>query len=379
MKRIAINALGLKSNTGGVESYTYNNVKALLDNDSENQYYLFIGENVENIFQDLKIYKNLKIIVHPINTNNSSLRVVWESTVLAASFLKYRINLAHHIGNYLPWICPVKSVVTIHDLVPYFYNEFYPQYQVTQKFYNYFKKAVKHTVKKADKIIVISEFTKKELLRFFEVEHKKIEVVGQSLDTRKTKFTAQKETLEKNGIQKPYLLSVSVIRPHKNLDFLIRSFNLLKEKYNIPHQLVIAGGVHFGAETLFEEMEKSPYASGIKYLGFTSNQDLATIYTFADAFVFPSKYEGFGIPLLEAMEYKIPVVSSKEASLKEVGSNACVYFDPYDEKDACEKIYSLINDNSLREKLLKEAEIQTDNFSWDKVASKLLKVYDEVL
>ncbi|MFA6989062.1 MAG: glycosyltransferase family 1 protein [Candidatus Gastranaerophilaceae bacterium] len=377
MKHIAINALGLKSNTGGVESYVYNNVKALLDNDLQNKYYLFIGKNVENIFNDLLVYKNLKIIIHPIDTNNSNIRVFWESTILSLELLKYKIDLAHHIGNYLPWICPVKSVVTIHDLVPFFYNEYYPEYKITQRFYNYFKTAVKYTVKKADKIIVISEFTKNELIKFFDIDKSKIEVIYQSLDSRKQKDTPDQSALGQYKIDKPYLLSVSVIRPHKNIVFLIKVFNLLKEKYNIPHQLVIAGGIHFGGEKFSEEINNSLYKEDIKYLGFVDNKDLASLYTYADIFLFPSLYEGFGIPLLEAMKVNLPIICSDISIFKEVCGKNGMYFNPSDEEDTCNKIFNLLSDNALKQNLIENSKNQLKKFCWDKIAESLIKVYEK--
>ena len=123
MTRIAFNALGLKSKTGGVESHIYNVIKYILAKDTETKYYLYIGENTKNVFKDLKSYKNLKIIVFPINTNNSTIRVITEHTLLAISLLLNRIDLVHHFCNYMPRICPTKSITTLHDLSGFFYNE----------------------------------------------------------------------------------------------------------------------------------------------------------------------------------------------------------------------------------------------------------------
>lgn len=273
----------------------------------------------------------------------------------------------------MPRISPVKSTVTLHDMVAFFYNEKYPEYKVTQRFYNYFKKAMKFTAKKAVKIVSISEFTKREFLKKYKINEDKVVVIGQSLDKRKKNFEPDLKTIEKFDIKKPYLLSVSVIRPHKNFDFLVRVFNKLKEEYNIPHQLIFAGGIHFGEETFIKEMEQSSFKSDIKYLGYVKDEDLSSLYTYAEAFVFPSLYEGFGIPLLEAIEYEIPVISSNQASLSEVGGNSVVFFDPYDEDSAKEIIYNTINNSSLQ--ISKD---QLDAYDWNKVAKDFINLFNEV-
>lgn len=378
MKRIAINALGLKNNTGGVETYTYNIVKALLDNDKDNKYFLFIGANLKLIFQDLLKYKNLKIISYPINTNNSTIRVITENTFLFFDLLLNKIDLVHHVCNYMPTFSPIKSVVTLHDMMAFFYQENYPEYKNMQKFYNYFKKAMAYTANHAEKIIAISEFTKSQFLKYYDVDENKIIVIGQSLDTRKKKYTPNPELLKEFDIKKPYLLSVSVIRPHKNFDFLIRVFNKLKEKHNIPHQLVIVGGIHFGAEKFLEEIENSAYKDDIKYLGYIKDEILSSIYSYADAFVFPSLNEGFGIPLLEAMEYNLPIISSDRASLPEVGGDSTTYFDPFDEDEACAKIYCSFNNNVKNIKSLKQAN-NLELFNWKKIGLELIEIYSSIL
>ncbi len=379
MKRIALNALGLKSYTGGVESYIFNTINSLVNIDKENLYYLFIGKNVSNVFEPLKEIKNLKIIVYPINTHDSTLRVIWESSVLAFDLIRYRINLVHHTCNYVPWVCPVKSIVTIHDLSVFFYNEKYPQYRKTIKFFNYFQKAVKFSIKKAEKVIAISAFTKNELLKYFNIKEEKILIVEQSIDERKRKGNLDKSIFKKYGIAQPYFLSVSIVRPHKNYDFLIRVFNKIKQEYNIPHMLVIIGGIYFGEETFLNELEKSPYKDSIKYLGFVDNDDMSTLYTFADAFIFPSLYEGFGIPILEAMEYMIPVICSNTASLPEVGGDAVELFNPYNEEETCERLYNLITDKSLREKNIKNARRRLEFYSRKNMTSKLIEIYKEII
>ena len=373
--KIGLNALGLKSKTGGVETYIYNIVKAILLNDNNNYYYLFVGENTKEIFKNLT-FKNLKIIVFPINTNNSILRIITENSLLNLYCLLLNLNLVHHFCNYIPRIFFTKSVVTIHDLGGFFYHEKYPEYEDMHKYYEYMKKELTYTLKKGYRVIAISNFTKSEILKYYpQINSDKIEVIGQSLDTRKDKTTSSNISLKQLDIDKPYILSVSVIRPHKNMTILIDIFNKIKEKYKIPHLLVIAGGIQLKTNDFLDAINTSPYKQDIKYLGYVKNDALPVLYKNASCFVFPSLYEGFGIPLLEAMEYRIPILSSNAASLPEVGGKGCLYFNPENIFNTVEQLYQILIDKNIRLTLHEKQKNQLAIFNWNNIAEKILKIY----
>lgn len=373
--KIGLNALGLKNKTGGVETYIYNMVKSILLNDNQNKYYLFVGKNTEGIFKDLT-FKNLKIIVFPINTNNSILRIITENSLLNFYCLLLGLNITHHFCNYIPRIFFTKSIVTIHDLGGFFYHESYPEYKDMHKYYKYMKKELAYTLKKAYKIIAISNFTKSEILKYYpQINAEKIEVICQSLDTRKNKNFIAQITLEQLEINKPYILSISVIRPHKNMTILIDIFNKIKEKYKIPHLLVIAGGIQLKTNDFLDAINTSPYKQDIKYLGYVKNDVLPVLYKNASCFVFPSLYEGFGIPILEAMEYNIPILSSNCASLPEVGGESCLYFNPENIFNTVEQLYQILIDKNIRVTLIEKQKKQLAMFNWNNIAEKILKIY----
>lgn len=376
--RIAFNALGLKNNTGGVEAHIYNLIENILIQDDRNKYFLFIGKNTQKVFENLKLFKNLKIIVFPINTNNSTIRVLAEHSILALSLIFYRINLIHHLCNYMPRICPAKSITTIHDLLGFFNHEHFEHTSQMERYYKYAKKAIKYTLKKSSKIIVISEFTRSEVHKYYDVDDSKMVTIGMSLDSRKQKFEPNGQRLAELGISSPYLLSVSVVRPHKNYAFLVKVFNYLKEKYKIPHQLVIVGGIQVNAQNFIDEIKDSSYKNDIKYLGYVTNEDLASLYKYAGIYVTTSLYEGFGMPLMEAMIYNLPIASSNTASLPEVGGEGAIYFNPYDVKNAGEIIYKLISNDELQKKIKSKQQERLDFYSWDKVAKKMISEYNDV-
>lgn len=373
--RIGLNALGLKNKTGGVETYIYNIVKAILLNDNNNYYYLFVGKNTQKIFKDLN-FKNLKIIVLPINTNNSIVRVIAENSLLNLYCLWFNIKLVHHFCNYIPRIFYTKSIVTIHDLGGFFYHEKYPEYEDMHKYYDYMKKELAYTLKKAYRVIAISNFTKSEILKYYpQINAEKIDVIGQSLDTRKNKEIVSNIDLKQLEIDKPYILSVSVIRPHKNMTILIEMFNKIKEKYGIPHLLVIAGGIQLKTNDFIEAINTSPYKKDIKYLGYVNNDVLPVLYKNTSCFVFPSLYEGFGIPLLEAMEYHIPILSSNCASLPEVGGDGCLYFKPEEILHTVEQLYQILIDKNIGLKFFGKQKKQLEIFNWNNIAEEILKTY----
>lgn len=379
MHKIAINALGLKNNAAGVETYVYNLIKHLALNDEQNKYFVFMGKNVEYIFRDLKQYPNMEFVFYPLDTNNSLHRIIFENTVFAVDLLIKKVELVHHVGNYIPYFCPVKSIATLHDMVAFYYRENHPEYPDMEKFYNYFKKAMEHTAGKAVKILPNSEFTRKEFLKYFDVNENKVNVIRHSIDTRQKSGEKNEEKLKKYDIKKPYILAVSAIRPHKNFDFLVRVFNRLKEKYNIPHQLVVIGKNDFGYEKFLSEKEKSPFKQDIIRPGYVESKDMASLYGLCDMMVFPSLYEGFGVPVLEAMQYEIPVLASNAASLPEVGGDACLFFDPCDEVDASNKIYSVISDAELRETLVSRQKNRLEKFNWNDIAEDYIDVYKGIL
>ncbi len=383
--RIAFNALGMKKNSGGIEAYIYGVIKSILDIDTENQYYIFAGKSTADVFDSLKKYKNLKIIVYPINTNNSTIRVITEHTLMALGIICQRINLVHHMIQYMPRFCPTKSVTTLHDLSGFYFYENLPHTKVMTKYYNYLKRNVKYTLSHTKKIILVSDFTRSEIHKYYRnIDDSLLVTTGMAPDPRKDRTTSNEHVLEGKQIIRPYILSVSIIRPHKNYPFLIRTFNLLKRKFKIPHQLVICGGMGLEMHGLekndfLEEINNSPYKKDIKYLGYTSNEDLAALFKNADIYATATKYEGFGTPIIEAMMYNIPIACSQAASLPEVGGEGCAYFNPDDENNAAEVIYKVLSDNTQKEYMLSKQKERLAHYSWNNIANDIVAIYKDIL
>ncbi|HLC94180.1 MAG TPA: glycosyltransferase family 1 protein [Patescibacteria group bacterium] len=264
-------------------------------------------------------------------------------------------------AHYAPRFCPIPTVVTIHD-VSYLY---YPQEFLKKDLYQ-LKNWTAYSVKKAKKIIAVSETTKKDIMKFYHIPDEKIKVIHNGYQSI---INSKKPTAKS---QQPYILYVGTIQPRKNLITLINAFNsFLKEKPD--YRLIIAGKKGWLYEEIFNHVRASHLEHKVIFTGYVSDEEKEVLYTNASLFVLPSLYEGFGIPLLEAMSLGCPVVSSKSSSLPEIGGNACLYFDPHDPQELAEKMLEIVTNTALAQELVKKGKERVQLFSWEKCAQETLE------
>lgn len=240
------------------------------------------------------------------------------------------------------------------------------------------KNGIERSVNRSDIILTISEFSKWEIMHFLNVPEEKIKVLYCATPDKEIpiNFAA---VAEKYKINKPYILYVGTIEPRKNLVNLIRSFDQLKSQYGLPHQLVLAGGNGWQNEEIFRTAKEIQHSKDIVFTGFVSDAEKSTLYQNASVFAFPSLYEGFGIPPLEAMSWGVPVLTSNAASLPEVVGDAAVIIDPYDIEGISDGLYRLLTDNDLREDLINKGYKQIEKFTWEESANKLQTICEEIL
>jgi glycosyltransferase involved in cell wall biosynthesis len=178
---------------------------------------------------------------------------------------------------------------------------------------------------------------------------------------------------------KPYLLFVSTIEPRKNINAIISAFNFLKQKYKVEHQLVLIGKKGWNYEPIFTAIQNSPCKDEIHHLDYLSNELVALFYSKADVFLYPSHYEGFGLPVLEAMTLGTPVITSNTSSIPEVTGDAAILIDPNDYMQLAEAILQVISDSQLRQNLINKGKIRADLFSWERTAKETLKAYKSII
>ena len=280
--------------------------------------------------------------------------------------------------NYISFgsLIDVPTITFIHDLSHIRYKEYHPKERV-----EYFEKYLQKNIEKSAKIITISEFTKKELIDLGLCDEQKIEVIYNGVDEKFRPVSESKfaKVADKFDLKyRSYFLFVGTLEPRKNLSTLLQSYLLyLKESKN-PLPLVLAGGIGWRSE-YFDELLQKAIASGyVKRLGYVREDDLIALYGGARAFVFPSLYEGFGLPPLEAMACATPVIASNSSSIPEVVGDAAILADPKDIKGLSKALMQLAKDDRLCEILSQKGAQRAKGFSWQASAKKLQRVIESI-
>ncbi len=304
---------------------------------------------------------------------------LWSQTFLPLELFKkkalgQKIDLFFSPAHYAPRFCPIPFVVTIHDL-SYFY---YPEEFLKKDLYQ-LKNWTKYSVEKAKKVIAVSQTTKRDIVRFYNTPEEKIEVIYEGYEKNvKTQMSNVKSKSEISKLKKTkFILYVGTLQPRKNITTLVDAFNIFYMQ-NPEFKLIIVGKKGWLYEHIFKKVHELNLSKHVKFLGYVSDQELINIYRNAFCFVLPSLYEGFGLPLIESMNFSCPVISSFSSSLPEVGGDACLYFDPKDPKELAEKLSELKKNDKLRKELISKGKERIKLFSWQKCAEETLIVLKSV-
>jgi glycosyltransferase involved in cell wall biosynthesis len=296
-------------------------------------------------------------------------------------------------AHVMPLVYPQKTVVTIHDLAYKYFPEVYSFFDL-----KYLEWSTKKAVKKAAKIIVPSQATKNDLIKFYSADPQKIVVIYHGCDTERFKpdFKKEKiwETLLKYGILKsnnslkfvnsqpemdiPYILYVGRIEDKKNIKNLITAFSLLKKERGMEHKLILAGKPGYKYNEIKKMIKNLNLEREIIETGFIDDDDLPYLYAGADIFVFPSRYEGFGMPILEAFACGVPVVASDCSSIPEIANEAAFLVDTTKPISLAAAMSRVIHDVNLKKEMIWKGLNQVKKFTWEKCAKETLKVLEGV-
>ena len=321
--------------------------------------------------------RNNPLIDLPQATEFFTYKIVWGPVLWSQLFLPLHLWIYKLTGNtlsvffspahYIPRFCPFKTVVTIHDLsYLYFQDEFLKKdlYQL--------KNWTAYALKNAIKIIAVSKTTKKDLIREYSIPDEKISVIYNGYESSKPPTTNHQPQVNSS-----YFLSVGTIQPRKNLSVLITAF-LHFHTTHPKFKLILAGKKGWLYEHIFKQVESVGLGNSVLLPGFVSEEDKDNLYRNATAFILPSLYEGFGIPLLEAMARGCPVISSFSSSLPEIGGEACLYFDPKNPDDLLEKMVSITTNKDLAKKLVTVGKKRITAFSWLETGKNTLRILQSV-
>jgi len=406
----------------GTEWYSYYLIRWLAKLDSENQYILYTDKpllgglldlTTTQHFDDSNINDEIKfdddgyqILKSPHNNFrakvlNWSYRNFWTQGRLSWEMLVKRPDVLFVPAHTMPIIHPQKTIVTIHDIGFERECQLYPNEQMGpenrsgRKILNiliniftlgkyqantidYFRWSTEFALKKADKIITISNFTKSELIDVYQADGKKIKVIyngyNKSLYQKETDNEKIDKVLNKYGIRKPYIFYIGRLEKKKNIPALIEAFALMRENYNdTEHKLVLVGDASSGYDEVKYSISEFELNNDVIMPGWVEEVDIPSFYCGAEAFVFPSNYEGFGIPLLQAMACETPIIASSSSSIPEVVADAALLFNPRYVTSMAEAIGEIISKPELRKDLIEKGKERVKNFDWEKCAKETLK------
>ncbi|MFA4833375.1 MAG: glycosyltransferase family 1 protein [Patescibacteria group bacterium] len=410
-----------RDHKSGTEWYSYYLIRWLAKLDKENQYILYTDRPLKNGLLDLTTDQYLpnpgQVGVKPDKAgyqaikspyNNFQAKVLnwpfnffWTLGRLSWEMLIHRPEALFVPAHSLPLVFPQKTITTIHDIA-FEKNSFLYQpdnigpegkfLRNTLCFFvriftggkyranstDYLKWSTKFALKHARKIITVSNFSKDEILKIYKTKREKIKVIyngyNRSLYRKIDSQERIKEILDKYGIESPFILYVGRLEKKKNTPALLEAFCQMRENNkNIKHKLVLIGDASFGYDEVKYVIREFDLEPEVIMTGWVEEEDLPYIYNAATAFIFPTKYEGFGIPLLQAMSCEVPIAASSLSVLKEVGGEAVLFFDPDDTSSIEAALKNIIKDDKLRESLIEKGRERVKNFSWEKCAQETLE------
>ena len=374
-----------QKNRTGIEEYSFQVIKNLMNKLNNHQVVLYVRRNQKLKVESQKLPNNwsIKVIKWPY---------LWTQVGLSLELFLHPVDVLFVPAHTVPIIHPANTVVTVHGL----------EYEFCPKAYSFWERiymrcVIKNSCKWAKKIIAVSENTKKDLIELYKVSGDKIEVIYEGYDRN---FEFRISNFESNPnfqnfnlkieskfkIQNSkFLLFIGRLEERKNICGVIDAFEILKEKYNIPHSLVLAGNPGYGWEKIRFKIFESRFKNDIKLKGFVNDSEKYNLLKNADVFLFPSFYEGFGLPILEAQSLGTPVVTSNVSSIPEV--TACCHFsldvgssdykcsallvDPKSSEEIAKATYKLISDEKFRNNMINMGFENVKRFSWEKCAKEI--------
>ena len=375
--KIAINCIFCQPRGGGIKEYIVNLTNNLSAIDNKNTYILYVLEDQVD-FAKLLLPAKYRIKTVPFKSDFLSVikRSLFSQRFWYGEEVAERFDIFHSPFFYAPKFKKAKLVITVHDLRLYRFPETYGKLR-----YLFLQHSVKETIRRADKIISISQFTRNEIIDTCQVSPEKIVVIHEAVDRKS--FSAEK--IENFQLSTEYeclatdrfLFSLGHIEPRKNYKRLIEAFAMIKKDPAYSDlKLVVAGKPNVDADAVIKLIEATP---DVKYLNFVPREFLLWLYKNATLFVFPSFYEGFGFPPLEAASMGTVSAVSNVSSIPEICGDCAFYYDPYNVVDIAETIKKALSDKVCYEEKHNMLEQQLQSFSWEKNARETLDVYADML
>lgn len=369
--RVAYDARPLSQNKAGIGKYLESLLGQVISNNA--------------VAMDIILCSNREIFLSEENsvelvgrkyTTGKSNSNLWLQISVPGLLKQNNIDLFHGTMSVLPLFSNVPSVITIYDMV----LEIFPK---TMHWKNWLplKLLMRASAKKASRIIAISENTKRDIVKFLGVPCEKIKVIYLGVDKPFSPVEKEDDSdiLCKYGLTPGFLLNVGTIEPRKNLLRLLKAYKMVVSDNGLMLKLVVAGGHGWLNKGIYEEVNLLGLSENVVFTGYVPDSELPALYRSASAFVYPSLYEGFGLPPLEAMACGTPVISSNVSSIPEVVGDAGILVDPYRPEEIARAICTVLENSDLRDRLKREGLARAGLFTWDKTARETIKLYQEII
>lgn len=366
----------------GVGTYIHNLCTALIRKFPDEQYVLFSSSFKDRL--DTSRYPRGNVTFSdrhfPVKLLDTAFNKIHFPPL---QFFTGGFDLFHSPSPVLPPLMKCARIITVHDL--FFLKEPGNSQRLSR---TVFARQIEQNLAKADAVICVSHFTAGEVKRYFSVDESRLRVIhhgsdhiaesGKKSDEDYVK-TAKNEFFEKHKLLKAerLILFVGTIEPRKNPGLLLESFEKLLEMPGIDANLVYAGGVGWGVEEFIDRLGRSQHRSRIFITGYQSRGDLNSIYEAADLLVMPSKEEGFGLPIIEAMKLGVPVIAADNSSMPEIGGNAALYFKTGSAEELAGLLKKTLSDTGLRRQMIDKGKARAKEFTWDKAAAATMAIYKE--
>lgn len=372
--RIGVNALLMAGARAGIGNVIYNLLKALAKVDKNNTYSIFAideGETHE------WLGPNQQVVPVDLQDKGSWARILWEQLVLPSQTGKYHVDIMHFADYALPVLFnKVPTIITVHDLAYKLYPETFSKGKLWTKL-----ALIKPSLHKAAKIITVSENTKRDVMELYRIPEEKIAVIYNGVNLERfyplPPAEVKNRLTERYGLEQGYILFIGTLEPRKNIRTVIKAYYLVRQQ-GIKQKLVIGGGKGWLYSDIYKLVQELNLVDHVIFTGYLPEEDLPLLYNGAGVFVYPSLYEGFGLPPLEAMACGTPVVTSAVSSLPEVVGDAGLLIQPTEEKALAEAISQVLLDKKLAAELKVRGVNRAQKFTWEQAAEKTLKVYQEV-
>ncbi len=370
--RVALNAQLLRINEGyrsaGIARYMLHLLRELAPAAPDFQLNVYATEPLAPT-----VLSNVTIHTTPIPAHKPLARIFWEQTIFPLTLLQKNYSLLHSLAYVSPFLNRTRSIVTLYDLSFYLYPQYFRPFHR-----HYLQLGTRVSARRAKRLLTISESTKRDAIRLLNVDANKIDVAYPGVDTEffQTFPPATLETFRREKqLPEHFVLFIGTREPRKNIPTLIRGFALAKRQQNFPHHLVLAGGRGWMDQEIPRAIAETGLGNEVIFPGFVPHHELPLWYRAAAAFAYPSQYEGFGMPALEALASGTPVITSNVSSLPEAVGDAALLIDPQSPEQIADALIRVLSDDALRNEMETRGLEHARQFTWTRAAQVTAQSY----